>query len=399
MALPGFLKSKIAAPDILRLLWLWTIIGYASFGRVFYKSYRPFDLDQGLDMTKQMIGRDFLNVWEGARLVLAGKISVLYSVADYMSELHGFLGADYPQHNFSYPPHIVVVILIFGVLGYFPALALWHAAGFGALGKALRKAGIGWHVTMLTLLSPPVAANLLAGQNGMFTAACFLGGLYLCETAPIPAGILFGLLTMKPHLGILIPFVLLMRKNWKCIASAATTTALLVGLSMALYGVQPWIDYVRNVIPYQQTLMQPGVAFYHRMMPGPFFDLLNIAPEWAWLIHACIALPVFAAALWAVKREGVTARSTLIVALGTMIIIPYGFNYDMVAVAGAAAVYLSTLAEEFALVHLLYGLLWALPLAVVELKLVPQCPSASIIMIGSFALLCLRARHGENKNV
>ena len=396
MAIPGFLKSKIAAPDVLRLLWLWTVIALAGFGRVFWEIYRP--AEGGRDQKAHMLGRDFVNVWQGAKLAGEGKISSLYTVSDYMAAIHKSFGDDYPQHNFSYPPHLVCIILVFGLMPYFPALALWTAAGFAAIGTALRKwAKQSWAVVALAVLSPASVANVVSGQNGAFTGACFLGGLYLCEGAPIPAGVLFGLLTVKPHLGILIPFVLLLRRNWKCIASAGATVLAMAGFSLLLWGVTPWKDYIDNVIPYQATLLSAGQAFYHRMTPGVFFDLANIIPEWAKLIHALIALPVAAAALWAVRKEGITPRTVLILSIATMIVVPYGFNYDMVAIAGALAIYLATLPEEYSFVHLLYGLLWTLPLAVYEIKRLPEAPICSAVLLASFTWLVFSRASGKSE--
>ena len=395
MALPRFLHSKIVAPDVLRLLWLWTIIGLGGFARVFYELYRP--LADGHDPKGHVIGRDFLNVWMGAKLAIEGKLPSLYVVSDYMAEVRKVFGEHYTQHNFSYPPHLLALILVFGVVPYFPALALWTLTGLTAIGLALRKAAKqSWAVVALVVLSPASVANMVSGQNGAFTAACFLGGLYLCEASPIPAGILFGLLTVKPHLGILIPFVLLLRRDWKCIASAGVTTGVLGGLSLVLWGVSPWQDYIKYVIPYQTTLMKGGEEFYHRMTPGPFFDFVGILPDQAMMIHVVIALIAAAVALFSVRKDGITPRTIAIVALSTTIILPYGFNYDMIALSGALAVYLATLPESFALIHLVYGFLWALPLGIYEIKRLPDAPICTAILL--LSLTCLHFSRAAGKS-
>ena len=396
MAVSGFLKSKIAAPDIVRLLWLWTIIALAGFARVFYEVYRP--VADGLDAKSYMLGRDFVNVWLGAKMAVGGQVLGIYTEKDYMAELQKAFGPDYPQHNFSYPPHIIALILILGLLPYFPALFVWTAAGFAALAASLRKtAGQAWSIALLVILSPASLANVISGQNGAFTAACFLGGLYLCEASPLPAGILFGLLTVKPHLGILIPFVLLLRRNWKCIASASVTTLVLVGFSLILWGVTPWHDYITNVIPYQSALLEDSRAFYHRMTPGVFFDFVRIVPDCAMAIHIVVALMAAGVALFAVKKDGISPRTVMILALSTIIILPYGFNYDMVAIAGALAVYLATMTEEFAFIHLLYGFLWALPLAIYEIKRLPGAPISSLILVSCLIFLHFSRACGKSE--
>lgn len=396
MTIPGIFKSKILAPDIQRLMWLWTVIATAAFGRVFYEIYLPAGGDR--DVRNNLIGRDFLNIWMGARAAIEDKVSSLYTISDYMAEVHKIFGADYPQYNFSYPPHILLLIPLFGLLPYFPALFLWSAAGIAALIAALRKGmreRCNWPVLALIALSPASIANLVSGQNGSFTAAFFLGGLYLCETSPLVAGVLFGLLTIKPHLGLLIPLVLLMRRNFKCIASACVTALVLIVASFALWGVAPWHDYFSNVVPYQASLIGSSEAFYHRMMPGPYSDIIALFPEdsgIASLIYGAIAFVAFVGTLLAVEREGVTARTVLMLALATIIILPYGFNYDMVVVAGALAIYLVAMVEAPVLIHLVLGLLWALPLAVYEIRLVPVMPACSFIMLVTLSWLYFQVR-------
>lgn len=395
MTIPAIFKSKVSAPDILRLFWLWTIIGVAAFGRTFYAIYRP--VADGRDIQDHMLGRDFLNVWLGARLTLDGYISKIYSIPDYMKAVHSVFGEAYPPHNFSYPPHILPFILVFGLLMYLPALGIWTAAGAASLIAALRK-NAKWPLLLLILLSPASLANLVSGQNGLFTAAFFLGGLFLCETSPITAGILFGLLTFKPHLGLLIPFVLLLRRNWTCLAAAAGTTVTLMVLSYLIWGIAPWQDYLNNIVPYQARLLSGNVSLYHRMMPGLFSDFRVLFDG-----NDCIAVALygigaafaFVAALMAVRKEGLTARTILMLSLATLILLPYGFNYDMISVSAALVIYLAAFAEIAVPVHLLCGALWALPLAIYEVKKVPQVPFCSMILLGLFCLLYVQARKAQ----
>src|SRR3546814_13973031 len=87
--------------------------------------------------------------------------------------------------------------------------------------------------------------------NGFLTGALLIGGLRLLGTKPIVAGILFGILTVKPQLGILLPFALLAARQWTAIAAAGATTVLLVGISVLLFGWESWQAYIDLVIPLQ----------------------------------------------------------------------------------------------------------------------------------------------------
>ena len=46
---------------------------------------------------------------------------------------------------------------------------------------------------------------------------------------------LFGILTIKPQIGMLLPVILLLERRWLTIASAVVTTAILVVLTSMLF--------------------------------------------------------------------------------------------------------------------------------------------------------------------
>src|SRR3546814_4826722 len=99
------------------------------------------------------------------------------------------------------------------------------------------------------LLAPASYINISGGQNGFLTGALLIGGLRLLGPKPILAGICFGLLTVKPQLGILLPFALLASRQWTAIVVASVTAALLVGASALLFGWESWQAYAELVGP------------------------------------------------------------------------------------------------------------------------------------------------------
>ena len=80
---------------------------------------------------------------------------------------------------------------------------------------------------LLACAFPGILANAMVGQNGFVTAALLGGALIFMERRPLLAGGLIGLLSFKPHLGILIPVALVAGGHWRVIAAAAVTVALL----------------------------------------------------------------------------------------------------------------------------------------------------------------------------
>ena len=72
-----------------------------------------------------VIGLDFVNTWTGARLALGGDVSALFDFAAYDALLQSQFGAGFPGHMWSYPPHLLPLIMPLGGLGYVPAYIIW----------------------------------------------------------------------------------------------------------------------------------------------------------------------------------------------------------------------------------------------------------------------------------
>jgi hypothetical protein len=63
------------------------------------------------------------------------------------------------------------------------------------------------------------------------------------------AGVLFGILTVKPQLGLLLPIIRLLERRWATIASTVMTIAFLFVVTAMLFGWDVWISEVR-ALPY-----------------------------------------------------------------------------------------------------------------------------------------------------
>lgn len=76
-----------------------------------------------------------------------------------------------------------------------------------------------------------------------------LGGLLGLDRRPVLAGVLFGIRTVKPQLGLLLPIIRLLERRWVTIASTVMTIAVLFVVTAMLFGREVWISEVR-ALPY-----------------------------------------------------------------------------------------------------------------------------------------------------
>jgi hypothetical protein len=373
-------------------IWLFALSSLYAF---LCSPYLTDMMRPGFDAYSYFLADDFQNVWTSAHLVLRGKIETLFDFAAYQQELP-FKSAGF---NWSYPLHMLLLVLPLGAVSYAAAYAIWSAGGMASFLYVLRRllpryapAAV---CLLLLALSPASVTNYIIGQTGFFTAALFLGGFYLVkEKKPVPAGILFGILTIKPQLGLLIPFALLVLKEWKAIVAAGVTTVALIALSVAIWGVAPWQMFLErngtHLFTIHQMLPdQPG-SF---LMSSVYGGLRNSGVSFEVSIAAQIvsALSALVITCYALHREGLTARTILLLSLGAIIMTPYAHGYDMTMVAAALLAYLfsktpSGSVPALAAEYVVFSALWALPLLTWVFR-VWEIPLTPIILIAAFYLI------------
>lgn len=164
---------------------------------------RLWDVDaRGLSSAQDRLPYwDFSNLWMGGRLALEGRVDTLFDAEAYRAALRQIFSSDLPDQEWSYPPSMLLFGAPIAVLPILPAYLIWTFGTIFAIWLAIRPFKLPVSLQMAIILSPAVMMNALFGQNGALTAALLIGGLAVAPKRPILAGILFGLLTVKPHLG------------------------------------------------------------------------------------------------------------------------------------------------------------------------------------------------------
>lgn len=144
--------------------------------------------------------KDFANYWAAGKLVLSGRTADLFGPQPvYFEHLKAAFGADYPWHNWSYPPHYLLLVWPLGFFGYKTAMMLFLGVTCIFYLRAVGEfAGRRNHLVWIALL-PLLAHNLWAAQNGYLFAGCAIAALALRGRRPVLAGIFLGVLTIKPQ--------------------------------------------------------------------------------------------------------------------------------------------------------------------------------------------------------
>jgi hypothetical protein len=212
---------------------------------------------------------------------------------------------------------------------------LGTAALWAALVRQLLPDRRAWIVAAAT---PAALITLLDGQNALLTAALAGFALLLLEGRPIVAGVLIGLLAVKPHLAVLFPLALLAEGRWRSIVAAAATVLALAAASLAAFGWTSWAAFLDHV-PLTLAMGEQGAVPWGTM-PSPYVFALSLgAPTIVGdALQGVVAL--FAAGcvwrVWHSREAPFEAKAATLVA-GSLLVSPYLFYYDLTWAAAAVA--------------------------------------------------------------
>ena len=315
-------------------LWLFlTVLG--SIPAIFLFGQDWLDL-RGMNMVSGHVwGRDFVNVWTGGHLVVEGRSDMIYSLRDYVAYQRDLVGPVKP-HYYSYPPTSLFLAAPFGLLPYLAALVLWIVGSLALFVWAARPyvRDVPNFPILFAAITPAAMINIWAGHYGFLIGALWLACFAHIERQPGRAGALAALLTIKPHLGLLLPPLLLARRKWRIIAVAAGGSVALLLLSVAAFGPDLWVEYATKMSRFQASLLDDKVSFFLGMMPGTYVSLgfSGLGESPAWILQICVAVAA-AFMVWRAEHNGASFTDlAFISATATFLILPYAFNYDMTVV-------------------------------------------------------------------
>jgi hypothetical protein len=281
------------------------------------------------------IPTDFINVWAAGRLVLDGVPAQAYDWDIQKQVEIAKLGQDFTGYfAWHYPPPFLFVASLLAMLPYSVGYAGWVYVSMLPY-LAVMRAIVGHNLGILIALAlPTVLMNTYAGQNGFLTAALIGGTIYLIPVRPVLAGICLGLLSYKPQYGLLFPVVLVAAGHWRVFVSAAVTTVALSLVSALALGVESWLAFFHWMPRFSQAFLTEGKATWWKLQS--IFSLVRYFGGseplgWAfqWVLTASVA--VVLALMWR-SRVPYTLKGAAL-AVGTLLITPYLFVYDMMVLA------------------------------------------------------------------
>jgi hypothetical protein len=311
-----------------------------------YLSTTSWSTEIPRDGTTLVVGRDFLNFWMYGRAAPTADPSRFYDVAEYHRALAALLGPNYPGQNWSYPPSLFFFAAPFGQLGYLPALLLWTLLSAALFFAVAHRHVADRRLLMALLLSPAAVLCVISGQSSLITAAMLVTIFASVDSSPVAAGVLVGLLTLKPQLGILFPVMLIASGRWRVFASAAVTALALAAATALVFGPQVWLDFIAKGLPVNNLVLADPERIATPFYPTVFMNLRGIDLPYgaAMAIQLCFSAFAVGAVVWAFRFRRAADPLWLMALFMACAIcgVPYLLSYDTLALTFAALLLLQT---------------------------------------------------------
>ncbi|MDD2704539.1 MAG: glycosyltransferase family 87 protein [Acidocella sp.] len=258
-----------------------------------------------------------------------------------------------------YPPLAGFLVVPFSFIPLAVSFWVWRAFSVVIAGGLLRRAGLGWGVIVAGLASTAALHDLVGGQNGTLIAGVLVSALLLAETRPGLAGLLAGLLAVKPQTALVFPAIVLRPRGMKMLLAGLLTVLAIVALSLAVWGTEGWIWFFKVAEPDE---MKQAAAPFTVFFPAAGITVFSMARSlgaglhaaWAWQAASSVAALGLTWGAWRPGAMTPQPRMALTCAL-SVLAMPHGFAYDLVAFSiGMAALYPRAGGWE----RLTLGLLW-----------------------------------------
>lgn len=273
-------------------------------------------------------GSDWAPLWTAGRLAWDDP-SRLYDF-DLIERMQGAVVAQVDFHPYIYPPSALLLIAPVALLPFWVSLVLVAAASLTWLALTSRKAGSDpW----LVMLAPPVVIAAIVGQTSLLVIALVVLALSMLEKQELKAGALLAVAALiKPTLLVLAPIGLVAGRHWRALGAAAITGAAGVAVSMLLFGLQPWLDWLEAIPRFQQLFA--GYPPLVRNAVSPYAAAVRLGLESQLIVWAGAILATVLAWLGFSRPSSPATRSALIMG-GALLLTPYAMNYELAVFAPA----------------------------------------------------------------
>jgi hypothetical protein len=282
---------------------------------------------------------DFGWMWLSGKFAVSGNPAQIFDYSTFSAAQLALFG-----HNncpfitpYVYPPIYLFMTYFLGFMPYVIAFGAWVLATLFLYGAAVYSI-IPRRAAVIAAMSPfCVAANADFGHNAFITAALVGFSLAFLERRPWLSGIFLGLLSYKPHIGVLFPLALLASRNWQALASATMATVVL-GIGAAfVFGFEGWAFFLHTLLDRQSTLSPDSAVPLALHSVFGLLRWVETSGRISWGGHLIVAA-VVALTVWVAWAKPIPfSLKAAVLCIGSAMVPPYILFYDLCILSIAVA--------------------------------------------------------------
>jgi alpha-1,2-mannosyltransferase len=344
---------------------------------------------------------DFLVFYSSGPALKAGGVELLFDVDRFtrfqQELLQPWISTPLQFRPWLYPPPMLLFTAPLAIMPFMVSALALQALGAAALFYALERRVLPF---LALIASPAFALNFVSGQNSALWAACLVGGLRMAEARPVHAGMVLGLLVLKPQLALLVPFALLALGARRALLSMMLTGAALVIASLLFPGWEAWRAFLNAATGPNVVLQEVALQRVGAMMGSvqASFRLAGGGSSPAAIAQVTVTVGAVIGVFAAFRLIPDRSLAVLLTAPLVLLASPYWMSYDLIIVGAALAWYVARqqtirpLAGE----EVVWYCVWILPFVVFALNR-QGLPVASPMLILAAFMTVLRARRETDR--
>ena len=286
-----------------------------------------------IDRAGKPLGPDFMSFYAASKLALSDHAAQAWNPVAHQATEDAIFGKTLGYWAFFYPPAYLLLCWGLGLMPYGLALVAWLGGTTAAALAALRRWNRG--VPLVVLLAfPALWLNLGNGQNAALFTAIMAAGCLLLPRRPLLAGLVFGLLVMKPQLAIALPVLLAASGRWKTFAATGFSALLLSFAAWLAVGTDGYLAFWHNGGLATATLDHGLVSPDKMQSVFAALRVWDIPSSIALGAQICVAVVVLGSAAWLTVRYKPEAGAfCALMVTATLPLSPFLLDYDLMLLA------------------------------------------------------------------
>ena len=295
---------------------------------------------------------DFLAFWSYQEIARTHSAAGLYDIAaTYQRQLDLGMDPD-PKMPFPYPPSFLLLIWPLGLLPYVMGYILWLPGTLSLFVFSIFKMCCRLSFALgCAVVAPACVYSIYYAQGGFLTGALLTTGILLAKTRPIVSGILIGILTFKPQLGLLIPVALAAAGLWRTFTVACATVTALVIITAIAFGPEAWVAWIAGLPEYSEWFQAPSTGMVFRISVTDILRLSGFGSNTVISAQALVSTAV-ASLTWVSFRRGFTRLSCAALLTGAILASPHALIYDAPMVVASMIIFVQARIETTAIFNI-----------------------------------------------